>query len=119
MSGARSYYAGAAAERQVAAHYRAEGHALLAARWRGRAGEIDLVLSDAAPGGGLIFVEVKQAHSFARAAERVGPAQIGRIMRAAQEFAGARPEGLGTPMRFDVALVDAAGRIEIRAAAFP
>ncbi|KAF0675339.1 putative endonuclease [Profundibacterium mesophilum KAUST100406-0324] len=108
---------------QVAALYEARGCRVLARRWRGRGGEIDLILSEREKGEdadcGLIFVEVKKAPSFARAAERIGPAQIARILAAAQEYAGRQPRGLGTPMRFDAALVDAAGRIEIRAGAFP
>ena len=43
MSGARSYYAGLAAEDQVATLYGRSGRAVCARRWRGSQGEIDLI----------------------------------------------------------------------------
>lgn len=60
-----------------------------------------------------VFVEVKAARSHARAAERVSAAQTSRVMRAAEAFVANEPAGALTEMRFDVALVDAAGRVEI------
>ncbi len=110
MSGARSYRAGAAAEAAVARHYRDRGCTVAAARWRGTGGELDLVLRD---GAGLIFVEVKKSRSFAAAAARLTPRQIARITDTASEFLGGEPAGQDTPARFDVALLDAQGRVEI------
>lgn len=110
MSGARSYHAGVSAEARVAAHYERAGCTIRARRWTCAAGEIDLVIAD---GEVLVFVEVKAARSHARAAERIGMRQARRIMRAAEAFvAGERGGGL-TELRFDVALVDGAGRVEI------
>ena len=60
-TGALAYQAGLSAEAQVAADYAARGYRPLATRWRGRCGEIDLVLAD---GAGLVFVEVKKSRSF-------------------------------------------------------
>lgn len=48
-----------------------------------------------------------------RRAERLQPRQIARLQVAAEEFMGQEPRGLNTPARFDVALVDGTGRIEI------
>ncbi len=110
MSGARSYHAGLAAEDAVERHYGRAGHAVAARRWRGLGGEIDLVLRD---GASLIFVEVKQAVSHAAAAWRVTERQMARVMAAATEFVADEPRQLGTEMRFDIALVDGQGRIEV------
>ena len=48
MTGKIAYLAGANAENQVAADYARRGHRLAARRWRGKAGEIDLIFSDGA-----------------------------------------------------------------------
>jgi putative endonuclease len=108
--GALAHQAGRAAESAVASHYRRLGCPVLAERWRGRGGEIDLVARD---GGELVFVEVKRSRSWALAAERVGPRQIARLFAAAAEYVAGEPAGQATPMRFDVALVDGSGRIEV------
>jgi putative endonuclease len=110
VTGAVSYLSGVAAEERVAAHYSRAGASVLRRRWRGRRGEIDLVLRD---GEVTVFVEVKAAASHARAAERLGRAQAARVMRAAEEYVADEPAGALTEMRFDVALVDGAGRVEI------
>jgi putative endonuclease len=110
MSGARSYHAGLAAEDAVERHYGGRGHAVAARRWRGLGGEIDLVLRD---GAALIFVEVKLAVSHAAAAWRVTERQMARVMAAATEFVAGEPRAMDTEMRFDIALVDGQGRIEV------
>lgn len=110
MAGQVAHHAGRVAEGRVADHYRRSGHRIAAERWRGRGGEIDLVMRSAE---GLVFIEVKAARSHAEAAERLRPRQIARLCAAAEEFMGGEPEGLRTPARFDVALVDGTGRIEI------
>jgi putative endonuclease len=110
LAGATGHRAGEAAEAIVAAHYVRTGCVPVATRWRGAAGEIDLVLRR---GAEVIFVEVKKSRSFARAAERVSPRQAQRLLQAAAEFLGGEPLGQATPMRFDVALVDGTGRVEI------
>ena len=110
MSGAVSYYNGLAAEDQVARRYVDAGLTLAARRWRGLSGEIDLIFRQ---GAALVFVEVKQAADFARAAERLTVRQMQRIWAAASEFLAAEPGGQDTEVRIDAALVDDAGRIEI------
>jgi putative endonuclease len=47
------------------------------------------------------------------AAESLSRAQIARIFCAATEFVAKAPRGSLTDMRFDVALVDEIGRIEV------
>ena len=115
MSGARSYHAGLAAETIVVQHYERSGRAICARRWRGTAGEIDLIARD---GAEVIFIEVKQSKTHARAAEHLTPRQMARIYGAASEFIGNEPAGQRTAVRFDVALVDALGRVEILENAF-
>lgn len=115
MSGRRSYYAGAAAEDQVAQLYSRSGRAVIARRWRGPGGEIDLIARD---GAEVIFIEVKQARSHAVAAERLTARQMARIYASASCFIGGEPAGQNTQVRFDVALVDGAGRIEVLENAF-
>lgn len=110
MSGSVSYHAGLSAEDQVARDYQRRGYPVAAHRWRGAGGEIDLVAQD---GDGFVFVEVKKSRSHARAAERLSMRQIRRLYDAAAEFLAQCPRGLNTLARFDVALVDGNGRIEI------
>lgn len=115
MSGARSYQAGLAAEAAVERYYTRSGRVVCARRWRGESGEIDLIARD---GAEVIFIEVKQSRTHDLAAEHLTERQMARIYGAASEFIGGEPAGQLTPVRFDVALVDGAGRIEIRENAF-
>lgn len=110
--GLRAYLGGLSAEDQVARDYCRRGFRVAAHRWRGTGGEIDLIARDTADGG-YVFIEVKKSRDHARAAARLGARQIARLQAAAAEFLGQCPRGLNTPARFDVALVDASGRIEI------
>lgn len=109
MDGATRYHSGLAAEASVRRYYEQRGAVCLAERWRGRGGEIDLIFRQ---GDDTIFVEVKKAASIARAAERLGPRQSLRLMRAAEEYLSRLPGGLSSPSRFDVALVDGIGHVE-------
>jgi len=115
MRGRRAYLGGLAAEEGVAAHYALAGLPLVARRWRGKAGEIDLIAGD---GSAVVFIEVKQAETHAAAAERLSLAQRGRICAAAGEYLAGLPLGLETPARFDVALVDGQGRVAVLENAF-
>lgn len=116
MSGAVSYYAGLAAEEQVATHYAMSGRKIAAHRWRGRyGGEIDLIARD---GDTVIFIEVKRAKTHAWAAERLSRRQMERIFISAGEFVAQRADCANADIRFDLALVDGAGRIEILENAF-
>ncbi len=115
MSGATSFHAGMVAEDQVATEYERRGQKTRQRRWRGKGGEIDLIVEQ---DDGLVFVEVKRARNFARAAERVSHRQMQRIFDTAGEYLAGMPMGLNTNARFDVALVDGTGRIEIMENAF-
>ncbi|MGO4851485.1 YraN family protein [Phaeovulum sp. W22_SRMD_FR3] len=115
MGGALAYHGGLAAESQVAAHYQRQGRSIAARRWRGGGGEIDLIARD---GATVIFIEVKKASSHARAAERLSRRQMDRIYASASAFIGGEPAGQLTEVRFDVALVDGFGKIEILENAF-
>lgn len=105
-----NYHAGLAAEDAVARHYSGDGCSVDARRWRGKSGEIDLVLRK---GAELIFVEVKKSTDFATAAARVTRSQLARICRAAEEYVASEPAGLLTQMRIDVALVNDRGETEL------
>jgi putative endonuclease len=73
-------------------------------------GEIDLVLEN---DGEIVFVEVKASRSHAEAAGAVSPRQIARLLKSAEAYIGGLATGALTPMRFDVALVDRMGRLDI------
>ncbi len=113
--GRTNYLGGMAAEAGVARHYAAAGCQIVARRWRGSRGEIDLIARN---DEGLIFVEVKKSRDFTTAALRLTRPQMDRICGAASEFVASEPTGQLTVMRFDVALVDVHGRIEIVENAF-
>lgn len=115
MSGQVSYHAGLRAEEIVERHYADRGLRVVDRRWRGEAGEIDLVARD---GKGVIFIEVKKARSRDRAAERVTERQMRRIYAAASEYLAGMPDGQSTDVRFDVALVDVHGAVEVIENAF-
>ena len=108
--GTCNYHAGLAAETRVEQSYCDNGHVLVARRWRGSRGEIDLVFRR---GDVISFVEVKKARDFARAAESLRPAQMRRIAQSAEEFLGTQRAGALTECRFDVGLVDQTGACEI------
>ncbi|WP_283646467.1 YraN family protein [Marinovum algicola] len=109
--GERNHRAGTCAEDAVARRYLAAGYTAVARRWRGKGGEIDLVFGDGA--GGFVFVEVKTARDLDGALARISPRQVARIHAAAAEFLADCPAGLDSAARFDAALMDGQGRIEI------
>lgn len=115
MSGLVGYLAGESAEKTVAAQYLTGGYDLIEHRWRGQAGEIDLIFrkDDA-----IIFVEVKKSRDFATAAARLSKRQMGRIYASAGGYLARCPKGQDTESRFDVALVDQCGATEIIENAF-
>lgn len=113
--GKMAYHSGEAAEQRIAQDYERRGFSVARRRWRCAGGEIDLITRD---GRSLVFVEVKQSHDFAGAAERLGRRQMDRICASAELFLAGEPDGLLTDVRFDVALVDATGAFEIIENAF-
>jgi len=113
--GRLAWLSGAAAEAAVARLYEGRGVEVLARRWRGECGEIDLVLR--APDS-YVFCEVKRARSFDAALSRLRQGQLRRIYSAASEYLGLTPEGQLAPVRFDVAAVDGTGAVHLCEAAF-
>lgn len=115
MTGLVSHCSGLAAEEAVSRHYSRSGLVVVATRWRGSGGEIDLIARQEAQ---VVFVEVKKAATHAQAAARITQRQMARIRASAAEFLAREPAGQLTDCRFDAALVDATGRIEILENAF-
>ena len=115
QKGSMSYHAGLAAEGRIAQDYARRGFALARQRWRGKSGEINLIVRD---GDGLIFVEVKQSRDVERAALALGAAQMRRLYRSAEEYLGTQPNGSLTEVRFAVALVNGHGEMKIIENAF-
>jgi len=115
MSGLTGYHAGLAAEDIVARDYQERDHLIVARRWRGQSGEIDLVTRD---GETVVFVEVKKSRSFATAAARLGRRQMARIVASAGEFLAGEPRGQLTDVRFDLAVVNGMGGLNVIENAF-
>ena len=110
MSGSVGYHAGLSAESMVSDLYRRCGFDVTGERWRGKCGEIDLI---AEQDGQLVFIEVKKSKTFTRAAQRLSSKQQARIYRTAEEYLATRADDRLPTCRFDVALVDAVGRVEV------
>lgn len=108
--GRMGYHAGLEAERSVARRYLRAGYRFAAHRHKTDSGEIDLVMRR---GDAVIFIEVKKSVSHARAAAALGPRQIARLLGAGMQFVAKEPRGQDTDMRFDVALVDGQGQVEV------
>ena len=81
------------------------GYAIVARRYRTRAGEIDIIASDA---GTVVFVEVKARLdlSFGDPVEAVTVEKQRRVVAMATDYA-ARHDLDNTPCRFDVVTFDA------------
>lgn len=89
-------------ERAAARYLRRRGWGILAVRWRGAGGEIDLI---AARRGIVAVCEVK-ARTDARALdEPLTAAQRSRIERAARAFLAGRPDLDGHDVRIDLLTV--------------
>jgi len=106
---------GRAAEERVAARLQAEGWALLARRFRSGVGEIDLIMER---DGLLAFIEVKARSQLSEAAAALTPRQQARLLAAAEAWLAAHPGHGAAGMRFDLLLVDAAGKLRRIADAF-
>ncbi len=106
--GARAERRGRAAEDAASAALLAEGWTLLARRLRTDAGEIDLIAERA---GVLAFVEVKTRASLAEAAASLSLRQRRRLLAAAEIVLAAQPGWGRAGVRFDVIVVDRAGRL--------
>jgi len=104
-----------AAEELACAALVRDGFAILGRRMRTKLGEIDVV---AATGELLVFAEVKRRADLGRAAAALGTRQQARLLAAAECLLAANPAWHRPAIRFDVLLVDAAGRVRRVADAF-
>lgn len=110
FQGKTSYLSGLSAEEAALRVYQERGLTQVARRWRGASGEIDMILRESTR---IVFVEVKKSKSFGQAAASLSLRQRSRLLAAASEFLSGEPDGLLTDSRFDVALVDGTGQVQI------
>jgi putative endonuclease len=94
--------AGRTAEIVAAILLQIKGYRVVARRFRGYRGEVDLI---ARRGAVLAFVEVKRRPDLSAAVEAVTVRQRRRIAAAAEEFVAARPRLSQLGIRFDAVLV--------------
>ncbi len=113
--GLRANAQGLDAEALACAALIAGGWTIHARRLRTQAGEIDAV---AERDGLLAFVEVKCRPTLAGAAVSVSARQQARLLAAAEILLAEHPGWGAAGVRFDVMLVDAAGRVRRIADAF-
>jgi len=93
---------GRGAETACAWLLRANGYRLLARRWRGPVGEIDLIARRRRT---IVFVEVKARPTLSAALEAVTQRQRLRIEQAAEVFLSQHPKWRNLEVRFDVVAV--------------
>ncbi len=113
--GRRAQKRGVAAETAACAALVGDGWTVLARRLRTAAGEVDLVAEKA---GLLALVEVKARPGLVNAAFALGAVQRARLIGAAEIILAEHPEWGSAGVRFDVVLVDGAGRVRRVADAF-
>jgi putative endonuclease len=92
-----------------------DGWAVLARRLRTEAGEVDILAERA---GILAIVEVKARPALADAAAAVSLRQRARYIAAAEIILAEHPDWGAAGVRFDILVVDAAGRVRRIADAF-
>jgi putative endonuclease len=95
---------GAAGERHARRHLERCGYQFVAANWRCRAGELDLIMRD---GDVLVFVEVKtrRGEQLGAAEESVTPAQSLRLISAAQSYLAERSDLADSFWRVDLVAI--------------
>lgn len=103
-----AYATGLAAEDLACAALQADGWTILARRMRTKAGEVDAVAEKA---GLLAIIEVKHRPCLAEAAAALTIRQQSRLMAACDIILGDHPDWGARGVRFDVLLVDPAGRV--------
>ncbi len=111
----RAYQRGIEAEAAARRALATDGWTVLAQRLRTEAGEIDIV---AATEDLLAIVEVKARATLADAALALGPRQRARLIASAEIVLAEHPEWARPGMRFDLMVVDPAGRVRRIADAF-
>jgi len=98
------------AEGLVRLYLMVRGHRILAANYKTKVGEVDLI---AKRGTVISFVEVKARPTLTSAAEAVTFRQQSRIQRAAEHFLNHKPHLQTCDVRFDVALVTGVFRVDL------
>ena len=95
--------AGAQAEQWAAQYLQQQGLKLIAQNYRGRFGEIDLIMQD---GMSLVFIEVRLRRNtgFGGAVASIDTRKQQRIIRTAQQYLATLANT--PPCRFDVVLMD-------------
>ena len=114
-TGRSSQSLGVRAEARAIEALAADGWTIVGRRLRTAAGEVDLV---ATREGLTAFVEVKSRPSLSDAAASLGARQQARLVAAAGLLLAANPDWGLAGVRFDVVLVDQAGRVRRIADAF-
>lgn len=94
---------GAQAEQWAAQYLLQHGMEPVAKNYRGRFGEIDLIMRD---GATLVFIEVRLRHNadFGGAAASIDARKQQRVIRTAQQYLASLERT--PPCRFDVVLMD-------------
>ena len=115
LIGRIAHASGIAAEDAACAAIQADGWAILARRLRTKAGEVDVVAEKA---GVLAVIEVKSRPTLAEAAVAVSPRQRARLLGACEIILVEHPDWGVNGARFDILVVDAAGRVRRIADAF-
>lgn len=113
--GRRAHARGMAAEDAASAALERDGWVVLARRLRTEAGEVDILAERA---GMLAIVKVKARPALADAAAAVSPRQRARYLAAAEIILAEHPDWGAAGVRFDILVVDAAGRVRRIADAF-
>jgi putative endonuclease len=103
-------------EALAASWYQARGFVVVARNWRGRGGEVDVVVRR---GRLVVFCEVKARTTdvYGSGADAVGRVKRSRVRRVAAEWLAATRPG-PVDVRFDVAVVRRGLELEIIEAAF-
>ncbi|MEM6388122.1 MAG: YraN family protein [Pseudomonadota bacterium] len=109
--GRKAYQDGLAAEDIVQRDYLSRGYELLAERWRGPGGEVDLIFQGPEE---VVFVEVKKAKTHDIAVTRLSEKQLWRIARSAEAYVTQICNDPFMAIRLDLALTDWAGTVAIR-----
>ncbi len=106
MAESRSIAVGQRSEKLALEHLLSQGLEKIAANFRCRLGEIDLIMLDR---DCLVFVEVRYRRSsrFATAAASVDGMKQRKLIRAAAAFLAGNPQYCDKPVRFDVVAIDA------------
>jgi putative endonuclease len=113
--GRAAHAGGVAAETRACAALAAEGWAVHGRRLRTKQGEVDIV---AERHGLLAIVEVKTRPTLADAAAALDKRQQRRLIAAAELILAEHPDWGANGVRFDLLVVDAAGRVRRIADAF-